>query len=549
MRSTKDINTLGLTDDLSKVRNGYSITTDKSKIQNLPRFNVPVILGHGHSVPDTLYYQANYSYIEDSSLINANSVNVTHPDLRKYYSGGSVYYPVNDWPKSETEPWKFTISDDGNTTGPLNMSYFVFYDKTVKYTHDLFAAGIKDLSKIKDQESKARYYPIQNFRHVYFDWLDDAAWDTVKANLNEVGQLVADGAYKGIIFDTEEYGNGSFGKPPGSSAFWTWKYYGNPDYAPTLYLAFPNNTYEELAAKAKQRGREFVHILNSYKKDLSVLMLYGYSHADFEHSYGMAQSPLGILMNFIDGMIESSTDETVFVDLCESNFDRESWMRLADKTLKRALKYTSADKDLYTKKMKVGYAIFRNRITASDLKKQVLTALEVSSLSNKGRPYVWIYGEHQENLKDSPGAWFINSKSGYAPYKAPVYTRKVFRHIDGAYTQALMDAVRTYSLGHNMFFDPVEKATCTSTGVKIPDLLTNIQYQIDIRDISSEDVDKIGFLVKSSDSYVPINDNYSGSLKLTVHKEAIPSGEGNGQRLTLKIESKDPVHILSIKCN
>lgn len=532
---------------LTKVDNGYTLSSDKSGFQENTTVNVPIILSHGISGPDTLYYQKNLSTIEDSSLINSYAVHVTHPDLRKYYPDGSVYYSVNTWPKRRFD-WRLLIDPDGSFNGAMNMSYYVFYDRRMKYTHDLFVPATEDLKKIEGIRAKDHYYPFQNFRHKQFEWLDDSAWLTVVSNLHEIGTLLKNGTYSGLVFDTEEYGNMPGGEKPGASAFWTWEYFADPDYMPALYSAYPGRTYDEFATIVKKRGREFVTILNTYKPDLTILMLTAYSHVDFEHEYGLSQSTHGLLAKFIDGMIEASSDQTRFIDLCEGNFAMQEWSYLKDKTLSKALDVTSADKNLYTQKMRVGFPVFRNRAFPDFFGEQILTALDLSTSANNGQAYVWLYEEPQDYLEDPKGTWIVKEGNHFLPGLGTVFTRKPLHHLDYAYVQSLQDAVMKYSLGKTLAYKSSEKDLCLSQGgIKIPDVLTNVSYQIDIKGISSEDVEKMSFMVKSSNTYVPIDKNYMGSAHLSLYKEAMP--DSGGQRLSFKVQSEDPVHILMFKCN
>lgn len=130
------------------------------------------------------------------------------------------------------------------------------------------------------------------------DWYDDGWWDAIRHNARMVARICKQGGLKGIFFDTEHYHGRCF------------------DYQKQPQK--DEKTYEQFAAQARRRGREFITAINQEHPKIAILFLMASSFTadDMWHdpSLRLEQTEFGLMPPFVDGMIESSTPQTRFID-------------------------------------------------------------------------------------------------------------------------------------------------------------------------------------------------------------------------------------------
>lgn len=521
--------------------------------ENYPRVSFPRIINFGHTVPDTLYFKNNLHYLENNSFLTGQGVQTITPFYREKFKEGSVYYAKNDWSQTD-DPWFVLEKENGEFWGPKNLSWYPFFDKTMKFGEEHVKAAIEDVQSIKNIRSERIYFPIQNFRHGQFDWFDDEEWATVANNMEWIAKVMQAGAYEGIIFDNEEYGNGAGVKPPGSSAFWTWKKKGDPGYVPALETFYKGKTFEQVAEKARERGRDFIRIINKYNPKTEILILFAYSQVSFSSPDTLEDSVFGIFARFMDGMLEASTEETTFVDLCEGSYTQEKWGELILKVKNKGLFHTKAPED-YKKKVKFGFPVYRNWETPEDFERIIREGLVLSNHLNDGEvSYLWVYSENQLHEYDGHGSWIMRQDDKAGPIEGSnqnLFSSKKNVWIAEEYQKALNKAWNDYTARKTLVYDPIEKENLIALsssdlfGYRLPVVLEGPEYAVDILNIDPKKAYEIEFLIKDGKSFVPFKQHKTPFL-LYVNKSKVETETGPALRLTFRYTDTNPA-ILSIK--
>ena len=252
----------------------------------------------------------------------------------------------------------------------------------------------------------------------HFDWFDDARWATVLHNIESLARVSRQGGLRGIVLDCEEYG----------CPFWSWGG-SRPDYALKSFDTYKGKTWEQTRAQVRERGQSFVKALNQGYPGCLIWTLYGYSHivhGDMTKAEDLSDVGNGLYAAFLDGMLEASDDETVFVDGCEGAYrfgGADVFKDLRRVVTEKALKYTMAP-EAYRKKMRVGFGLYMdmynypgchawygdrpedNYRTPAYLETSVRNAIKYSD------GYVWIYSEFPSWWLDRPEAMFDKSLAG-----------------------------------------------------------------------------------------------------------------------------------------
>jgi hypothetical protein len=116
--------------------------------------------------------------------------------------------------------------------------------------------------------------------------------------------------------------------------------------------------------KVRQRGREFAQAMNAEFRDPVLLFFHasGYTarqvfHDPLEQWPTIDEAPFGLMVPFIDGILEGSTDETILVDCTSQSkwwVDRPE-LEAARKLVKEEARSLSQVPELYDRKMRAGF--------------------------------------------------------------------------------------------------------------------------------------------------------------------------------------------------
>ena len=321
-------------------------------------------------------------------------------------------------------------------SGKGSLSWAPF--RKERFTDEMLAGALKDLQETDLTKCKDNYlWVVSYLGSGHFDWYDDAWWETVLSNVEGLARLAKEGGLKGIVLDCEEYG----------CPFWSWGG-GRPDYALKNLDTYKDKTWSQTRDQCRQRGRSFAKAINKAYPGCMIWLTYGYSHIVHklpEGTQDLSDGGNGLYAAFLDGMLEGSDDETVFIDGFEGSYrfsETEEFVRLRDVVTKNALKHTMVPES-YRKKIRVGFGLYvdmynyknshpwysdrpeDNYLTPARLEKAVTNALAV------GDGYVWIYSEYP--------SWWLDSAED--TFGEGVRSRDDHKWIDRAYWRAIEQAM------------------------------------------------------------------------------------------------------------
>jgi hypothetical protein len=137
------------------------------------------------------------------------------------------------------------------------------------------------------------------------NWFDDDHWRTILRNMRLVSQAVDASRAAGLIFDPEFYLASNERSP--------WIYH-----APT----YPGHRPDQLKAKARQRGRQFVEALQSSVPRLRFLTLFAASH--YCGRAIQSDDRFYLLIPFIKGMLDAGGHRFQLLDGHEASYNNRT---------------------------------------------------------------------------------------------------------------------------------------------------------------------------------------------------------------------------------
>jgi hypothetical protein len=254
-----------------------------------------------------------------------------------------------------------------------------------KFILDDFKQAVDDLRATRFRRFTDRFLRV-NVTPAKVDWFDDGAWACVVNNFGMAAQIAKEGRCKGFMFDTEQY--------EGVTVF---------DYRKQKDKG--KRTFAEYQAKVRQRGQEWIKAVNKQYPDITILLTFGY-----DVSFWRAEKPndrstaaYGLLADFLDGILDACTKETILVDAWEFSYpykERKQFEQAYETITKKALGWTAVP-EKYKGHFKAGFGLWmdhkqkgwdvadfsKNYFSPGELETAVRSALEVSD------GYVWIYSE------------------------------------------------------------------------------------------------------------------------------------------------------------
>jgi len=159
--------------------------------------------------------------------------------------------------------------------------------KPEEYEHAIADLRATKFTRFKDNFIQVIAYPGD------VDWFDPE-WSAVAQNAACLARIAKQGRCAGIMFDPEHY-----------SEHHIWNYSTRP----------AGHSFEEYAAKVKERGKEFIRAINKEFPRITILTLYGPSLPYLQSQPdGLEKADYGLLAAFYDGMCEAASPGTVIVD-------------------------------------------------------------------------------------------------------------------------------------------------------------------------------------------------------------------------------------------
>ncbi|MCC7449014.1 MAG: hypothetical protein IT324_16465 [Anaerolineae bacterium] len=334
------------------------------------------------------------------------------------------------------------------------------------FTHSPHA----DSKFIQDQENlKATTFATftDNFLIIWssseqgWNFQSESDWAAAEQNLRNFARTAAMGGFKGILFDTETYGQN------------TWAYNAT---------TYPNTTFEQVQAVVRQRGARFMTILQSELPGVRVLFTFflGKLREEYDMTGGkLVNGTMPLFGSFIDGMLSVVVGDVKLIDGNENAyyytdtaaFD-QSRQFLRDSVKRVAYDYSDAAQAHAT----IGQAIYADgllnllnspRYTSFYLKtpQDRLMFLEhnVYHALRTSDEYVWFYSEHMDWWKklDVPAGLedaIHRARDAQAAGRTSAYD---MRPVEAA-NQALAQAVSVYGQVFAKDGAPVKRAVIGS---------------------------------------------------------------------------------------
>ena len=225
------------------------------------------------------------------------------------------------------------------------------------------------------------------------DWFDD--YSAVIGNARLAAQVAREGGV-GILFDTEQYGAQLF------------------DYRKAANAS--TKTWEQYAAKAHERGREFMEAFQESFPGLKVLMTFGYGAPWQESDAGkhpLRECTYGLLSPFLDGMIEAAKGGSQLIDGWESAYSyfEEKKFRKARKMIHQDVLAMVGNREKYTNVFSASFGLWMDyqwkergwNVEHPELNFQPPDKFEsiVRIALQYADEYVWIYTEEARWWSDT----------------------------------------------------------------------------------------------------------------------------------------------------
>lgn len=269
-----------------------------------------------------------------------------------------------------------------------------------------FASAVADLKAAKSATV------TENFLMIYanpggVDWFDDDGWKEVIDHCRLLARLAKEAGLRGLLFDTEPY------TPP----FSQFNYSAQPGRA--------KHTFPEYAAKARERGREFMKVIAEEFPGCVILTyrllcdLLPIATADGDATAQLAASTFGLTPAFVDGWLDMVPPDVRIVEGDENAYrfnSREEFDRAYTELRVAAPRLLAAEHQTkYRTQVDIGHGIYvdahvnppgdawhidrKGTTSAARLEANVSEALRASD------GWVWIYS--------NAGRWWTGGNLKY----------------------------------------------------------------------------------------------------------------------------------------
>jgi len=259
-----------------------------------------------------------------------------------------------------------------------------------RFKFEDFIQAIEDLKGVKFNNLKYIFLTIQpncSFSSG-LTWFDDERWDIFLNNIEVITKIAKEIKATGLIIDWEAYNNYNLFFYP----FHKEKFFDAP--------------YEEYEKKAFERGSEMIKKINKIFPDIKIYFYYSWEMVlnSMEKYKDLSKAPYGLLFSFLEGMLSSSDERTVFINGYELSYgykNETSFKKAKEKVLEEGIKITKYP-ERFKKQVKMGYGLWldyggkvwdindfeNNYFTPEEFENALGYALKYAN------EYVWIYSHH-----------------------------------------------------------------------------------------------------------------------------------------------------------
>ena len=365
-----------------------------------------VIWECGQNVPTSPYWKAHGAELE--AMLPFDGIML------------KIEYPV-------TEGGTMQINWKNNVGWKVFQKERVTEEMVRPFVEDMKAA---ELTKLKHNLVGVCPYPYPNI----MNWFDDAWWAGICDDITIVAKAAKDAGCAGIVFDPEQYGP--------RTRLWNWRLLVNS--------TGQKQSYEEYDAKVRQRGRAFGKALSEGFPDCTILFFHGYSIIPIRakefmkigRGKSLQDSDYALYAPWLDGMLEGTSDGTVFVDGYESSYSYVEAEEFEDGRWNTLITPAAITKvpELFRKKTRSGFGLWMDN-KFNDYKwypdipdmnffnpGRLQRAIHLALAQSDG--YVWLWNE-QAN-------WYLDGPDG-KPHP-PAKKQEKARGMDRRYRTAVAEA-------------------------------------------------------------------------------------------------------------
>lgn len=311
-----------------------------------------MIISSGPNAPDTVYLSRNVEALERVPLDGVATWIATPIPIRG--ESGEMFTARLSAGRLCRVPSGEDGADVGQTVVPYAPNRWW---PTDRISDELVAPAIADLRAAKFNRFRSNFiHCITGNPGKPMNWFDDVLWATICHNVGMIAKVSKQGGCRGILIDPEDY----------SYSWWSYPILTEMDTDDVGYRRgnrefYRGKTFDQVRAKVRQRGREFARAINAEFHD-PVLMFFhaiGYAAAQIndERWDSIDQAGFGLMVPFLDGLLEGSSDGTVIVD-CTSQakwWTQRAQLENARKEVKQDGRALSQVPKLYDRKIKLGF--------------------------------------------------------------------------------------------------------------------------------------------------------------------------------------------------
>lgn len=343
-----------------------------------------VIISSGPNAPDTAYLSRNAAKLERVPLDGVATWIATPIPIR--LETGEVYTPR--LPGGRLSRIK-TGEDSAEVGQTIVHSRRIPYDHVAPAANDLKSAGFKRFkSNVISTIVGNTLAPV--------NWFDDEWWSTVCHNIGMIARAAHEGGCRGILLDPEVYGD---------RHWWGHDQLRNPSNPEEgLPEVYRDKSWAEMEAIVRQRGREFGSAICKELEDPLIMFFTAAGYTAWQVSDPRwdthVTAPYGLMVPFVDGILEGTSEGTIFVD-CNSNHkgrSERSDFEAVRKLVKEGGLSFSRVPELYKRKVKVGFTF---RLGYHPLEEEIYGENRISGLFDPAFPKTNFYSPErlEESLK------------------------------------------------------------------------------------------------------------------------------------------------------
>lgn len=297
----------------------------------------------------------------------------------------------------QPQPWflkqnlkSFEARDfDGLVVGP-SVGTEVFNKKP--YADADVARDRADLEAAKSLRLTENFLRIDSRLEPGWSWFSDADWAATETNVRNFARMAKAGGFRGVLFDTEPYGQNPWA------------------FSSALY---PGKTFAEVGAVVRSRGASFMNALQSEMPSVRVLTLYFVAslRGDVEANE-LEQSGNALLLAFADGMLSAIGPDAQIIDGNEGTYYNTNAQEFDDmaKYIRESSKIVAPEnRAKYAAQVKVANAVYVDGVMDlfksprffgyymnSDADRLRLLEHNVYHGLRSSDEYVWVYSESMD---------------------------------------------------------------------------------------------------------------------------------------------------------